>query len=83
MQQLTERVVQIHRTDGDLQPILYTMEGAQAASGFARSRLYEEIGAGNIQAKKAGRRTLIVGDSLRAYLANLPRAEIRMGRKAA
>jgi hypothetical protein len=83
MQQIMERVVETNRADGDLKPILYTIEGAQAASGFARSRLYELVGSSDIKAVKAGRRTMIVGDSLRAYLAGLPRADIRMGRKAA
>ena len=84
MQQLMEKVLEVPREDGAFPPILYTMEGAQIASGFTRSRIYEEISAGNIEARKAGRRTLVVGDSLRAYLASLPRADIRVGsRKAA
>jgi hypothetical protein len=62
---------------------MYTIDDAAAASGHTRSRLYDLIGSGDIEARKAGRRTLIVGDSLRAHLARLPRAEIRMGRKAA
>jgi len=65
------------------QPAAFTIEGAIEFSGLTRSRIYEEVGAGRIEARKAGRRTLILGDSLRAYLANLPRADIRMGRKAA
>jgi hypothetical protein len=65
------------------EPAMFTIDGAVAYSGCTRSRLYEEMAAGRIEARKAGRRTLLVGDSLRAYLRNLPRADIRLGRKAA
>jgi hypothetical protein len=67
----------------DFQPAMFTIQGAQDFSGLARSRLYELMSAGTIEARKCGRRTLLVGDSLRQYLANLPRADIRMGKKAA
>jgi hypothetical protein len=64
-------------------PATFTIEGAIDFSGLTRSRLYELMGTGQVEARKAGRRTLLVGDSLRAYLANLPRADIRVGRKEA
>jgi hypothetical protein len=73
----------VRRADPRPEPATFTIEGAQDFSGLARSRLYELMGSNTLQAVKAGRRTLIVGDSLRAYLAGLPRADIRMGRKAA
>jgi hypothetical protein len=61
----------------------FSVEGAMEFSGLTRSRLYELMGAGVLDARKAGRRTIIVGDSLRAYLTNLPRADIRVGRREA
>ena len=71
--------------DASAQPLpgAFTIEGAVAFSGLPRSHIYEAIGRNDLDARKAGRRTLIEGDSLRAYLAKLPRAYIRMGRKAA
>ena len=72
-------------TDGagnDQAPGAYNIDGAIGYTGLTRSRIYELVGAGVLDARKAGRRTLIVGDSLRAYLAGLPRADIRVGRKA-
>ena len=41
-------------------------------TGVGRSFLYEEISAGRLVAKKAGRRTLIFDADLNAWLANLP-----------
>ena len=57
-----------------------TIEDAVKTSGLARSRLYILLAEGKIEARKAGRRTLIVGDSLRRYLESLPLAQIGTGR---
>lgn len=43
-------------------------------SGIGRSRLYELIAAGDIKARKAGAKTLVVTDSVRRWLDNLPQA---------
>jgi hypothetical protein len=56
------------------EPLAYTIEAARDATGLARSRLFVLIASGELEARKAGRRTLIVGDSLRAYVAKLPPA---------
>ncbi len=55
-----------------IEPLAYTIEGAREASGLARSRLFLLIASGELEARKAGRRTLILGNSLRAYLDQLP-----------
>jgi excisionase family DNA binding protein len=59
--------------------IAHTIADAVKASGLGRTTLYELIGAGKIEARKAGGRTLIPADSLRAYIASLPPADIRTG----
>lgn len=41
-------------------------------SGMSRTGLYEALKRQHITAKKAGRRTLISFEDLRAYIANLP-----------
>jgi hypothetical protein len=46
------------------------------------THLYELIGAGKIEARKSGRKTIILDESLRGYLASLPRADIRTGQRA-
>lgn len=56
------------------EPLAYTVEDAVKASGLCRSRLYEELRAGRIEARKAGRRTLILASSLTAFLTALPPA---------
>ena len=41
--------------------------------GIARTKLYESIRAGEIEAFKLGRRTLIRAESVRAFIDRLPR----------
>ena len=61
---------------GRIVPVMFTVAGASVYSGFARSRLYLEIKAGRLDARQAGRRTLITRDSLDAMLAALPKVGI-------
>jgi excisionase family DNA binding protein len=50
----------------------YRIEQVIAQAGIGRTKLYQEINAGRLKAVKAGRRTLIMADSLNAWLAALP-----------
>jgi excisionase family DNA binding protein len=62
----------------------HTIADATKITGLGRSSLYEAIAAGRIAAVKAGKRTLIPAESLRAFVANLPAADIgAAGRKTA
>lgn len=55
-------------------PVLaVTVNEAIRIAGIGKTLLYEEMAAGRIDAVKAGARTLILMDSLRAYIAGLPR----------
>jgi excisionase family DNA binding protein len=63
----------------DREVLMHTIAGATKVSGLGRTTIYELIGAGKIEARKAGGRTLIPADSLRSFLANLPAADIRTG----
>ena len=63
---------------GALEPIAVTIPEACRITGLARSSIYREIGAGRIKAVKAGKRTLLPMDSLRAWLASLPNVASRM-----
>lgn len=56
---------------------------ATIISGLSRSEIYRRLAAGDIRAVKAGARTLILMDSLKAHLASLPPASFGSGRKAA
>jgi excisionase family DNA binding protein len=48
------------------------MEAARLA-GVGRSTIYQSISAGDLAARKAGRRTLILRDDLEAWLNSFPR----------
>lgn len=54
-----------------------TVEDAIKISGLARSRIYILLAEGKLEARKAGRRTLIIGESLRRYIDELPPAHFR------
>jgi excisionase family DNA binding protein len=45
---------------------------ACAAAGIGRTKLYEAIADGRLKARKLGKRTLILRDDLRQFLAALP-----------
>ena len=66
-----------------METLAMSVSDAVRISGLGRTVLYELIGAGKIEARKAGNRTLIPTDSLRAYLASLPAATIRTGQRKA
>lgn len=61
----------------DIRPRVYTVPGACRELGCGKSKLYELIGDGFIDARKSGGTTLILTDSIDRYLANLPPADIR------
>jgi excisionase family DNA binding protein len=54
-------------------PLALGIIEAARAAGVGRSTIFEEIKAGRLKARKAGRRTLILCDDLAAWLASLPR----------
>jgi excisionase family DNA binding protein len=51
----------------------HSIKQAAKIAGVGRSFLYDEISAGRLVAKKAGRRTLIFEADLNAWLASLPK----------
>ncbi|APH74809.1 hypothetical protein BSQ44_24055 [Aquibium oceanicum] len=46
-----------------------------ARAPVGRTKIYEAIGEGLLPARKCGRRTLILADDFKAYLASLPLVE--------
>ncbi len=63
--------------------LAHTIADAVKISGIGRTTLYELIGAGKLDARKVGNRTLIPANSLRSYIAELPPADIRTGQRRA
>lgn len=64
--------VKIAETDA---PLAYDIPGASKESKVGRSKIFEEISAGRLKARKVGRRTIILRDDLVAWLSALPQRE--------
>ena len=56
----------------DLEILTYTVAEACRVSGVGKTKLYELIQHGQIEARKLGCRTLVSASSLRAFLGSLP-----------
>jgi excisionase family DNA binding protein len=52
-------------------PLSYSIPDAVAASGIGRTTICGEIAAGRLRAVKRGRRTLILAQDLKAWVAEL------------
>lgn len=59
------------------------VDDALTALGCRRTKLYELIEAGHLDARKLGRHTRITASSIAAYQASMPKAEIGAGRRQA
>jgi hypothetical protein len=60
-------------TPDSLPPLAYSVEETLRLLGICRPKLYQEINAGRIVARKLGTRTIILADELRRYLNELPK----------
>ena len=61
----------------ELQPILVPISQASAIIGKCRRGIYQLIATGQLKAVKSGRNTLVVYESLKEYVANLPAPKLR------
>jgi excisionase family DNA binding protein len=69
-----------HRLKGSGQSadiITAPIREASRITGLSRSEIYRRLATGEIRAVKCGTRTLILMDSLRAHIADLPAATFR------
>ncbi len=55
-----------------LSPFAVSIDDACKLAGVGRSLIYKSIAAGNLQTRKAGRRTLIEVAALQSWLSSLP-----------
>jgi len=62
-------------------PIAFRVPAACAAAGISRTRLYELISEGKVEAKACGGRTLIMAKSLADFIASLPSPPIKPRQK--
>lgn len=51
-----------------------SISDACAMAGIGRTKVYEAIATGSLKARKCGKRTIILRDDLRQFLASLPSA---------
>ena len=54
--------------------LAYTVDDLAEASGFGRQKLYSDIAAGRIPARRLDKRIVVLADDARAWIANLPPA---------
>jgi hypothetical protein len=55
-----------------IEPLALPIAEATKWSGLSRSEIYRRLKTGDLRAKKSRSRTLILADSLRKYIENLP-----------
>lgn len=55
-----------------IEPLLVTIAVAVAITGLAKTRIQQEIGAGRLHTKRAGKRTMITYPSLVSFVEALP-----------
>ena len=59
--------------------LVYSLNEAATASNQGRDKIYAAIRDGALEAKKAGRRTLITAEALKRYIDNLPALRLPAG----
>jgi excisionase family DNA binding protein len=57
--------------------LVYSLAEACSIANIGRTKAYADIDAGKLKARKNGRRTQILADDLREYVASLPVIEPR------
>ncbi len=68
--------------NASLDPLALPIADAVTFSGLSRSEVYRQLATGKLRAVKSGSRTLVLVESIRAYLASLPAATFRAAKAA-
>lgn len=61
----------------NIEPVAIPIKGVPGIYGFTRSEVYRRLAAGDFKAVKNGKRTLVLTESIKAYLKSLPPATFR------
>jgi excisionase family DNA binding protein len=67
-----------HAAPPTVEQISVSVAQASALTNISRSRIYELIASGRLQARKQGSRTVVLYDGLRQFVATLPPADIKV-----
>ena len=59
------------------EPLAYTVAEAVKAAAVSRTELYRAAGRGDITLRKRGKRSIILADELKRWLASLPAANCK------
>lgn len=59
-----------------MQKAAYTITEVAEQSGHSRRDIYRKLKDGKLKARKSGRKTLILAEDFKAWLASLPAAEL-------
>ena len=70
------------RAGSSVPPVNLTINDAVQSRGISRSRLYLLLGAGEVEHRKLGRRTIVIARSLDDYIDRQPPASIRAPKAA-
>ena len=76
---MMRRVKELKMQDDLREPFAVPLKETVRLTGSNRTWVYKLIGQGVLDARKQGRRTLVTMDSIRAYVAALPKARIGGG----
>ena len=58
--------------DDTMVKFAFSIDEAAMRAGIGRDKIYAAVKGGQLEARKAGRRTLVTADALRRYIDNLP-----------
>src|SRR5262249_47342201 len=64
-------------------PFAFTIDDAVKMAGIGRTSIYSAVSRGELQVRKAGRRTIIMADDLLGWLNKLPTGTRKVARKDA
>jgi excisionase family DNA binding protein len=70
----TAMEIAMNESPSNLQREGLSISEASAVAGIGRTKIYQAISDGNLKARKCGKRTIVLREELRQFLASLPAA---------
>jgi excisionase family DNA binding protein len=60
----------------EIDQLAMSIDEAARRAGLGRDKIYTAVKEGKLEARKAGRRTLVTADALRRFIDNLPTLQL-------